>query len=283
MNFIALAAKPFMPTSTKLLIREAAVASSFLEMEVRLPAIWKAFYRYLYRRAERVICLSDAIVRDLQEEFGLPAEKLVRIYNPIDIKRVRELAALGPNPYAGPGPHLVAAGRLCRQKGFDVLLDAMPKVREKMPNAQVAILGEGALGPDLKTQAALLKVEGAVDFLGFRQNPWPYFRHANLLVLPSRYEGLPNVVLEALSVGTPVVATDCPGGSREIQSFDDRVTLVPPDDPGALESAILLACERTRMPLTVTDPALRGFDLETIVEEYSRLLDRRVDGVNHRA
>src|SRR5262249_54323180 len=135
---------------------------------------------------------------------------------------------------SGEGPHVVAAGRLSPEKGFDILLAAMPAVRRRLPHTQLAILGDGPLLDDLTLQAQKLDVMDAVTFKGFQQNPWPFFCHADLLVLSSRYEGLPNVLLEALALGTPVVAADCPGGIREVQRFCPEIVLVPPDDPPAL-------------------------------------------------
>ena len=99
------------------------------------------------------------MVSDLVENFGIPREKLVRIYNPVDTEKVREIAETGSNPFNGTGPHLVAAGRICRQKGFDLLIDAMPAVLQRFPDAQLLILGEGPLEAELKEQARNLGLQ----------------------------------------------------------------------------------------------------------------------------
>src|SRR5258707_4018592 len=186
LNLALILAKPLLPRGTKLLVREAAIVSTVLREERAHPQFWAWLYRHLYGRADAVICLSDSMVDDLVVNFGLPREQLVRIYNPVDIGRVRQLADVGENPYSSPGPHLVAAGRLTRQKGLDILLDALPAVLQRFPSAQLAILGEGPLQAELTEQAQRLGLNGRVHFLGFQQNPWLYFKHADVFVLPSR-------------------------------------------------------------------------------------------------
>jgi len=137
------------------------------------------------------------------------------------------------------------------------------------------ILGEGPLEGQLKQQAAALGVTDAVSFAGFQTNPWPYVKHADLFVLSSRYEGLPNALLEALALGVPVVATDCPGGVREIQESAGQISLVPPESPSALADAMVAALHRERDARSGREErqeSLGRFDTQKVVEEYARLL-----------
>jgi glycosyltransferase involved in cell wall biosynthesis len=193
----------------------------------------------------------------------------------VDVAMVRRQANASETPYRGPGPHVVAMGRLQRQKAYDVLLQAFPTVLKAFPGATLAILGEGPLERQLKEQAARLGADQAVSFLGFQENPWPYIKHANLFVLSSRFEGLPNVLLEASALGVPVVATDCPGGVREIQKSAGQIVLVPPEAPSALADAMISLLTRpqvSRANMTEADECLRRFDTQQIVAEYTRLL-----------
>jgi glycosyltransferase involved in cell wall biosynthesis len=112
--------------------------------------------------------------------------------------------------------------------------------------------------------------------VGFQPNPYPYFKHADLFVLPSRFEGLPLVVLEALAVGTRVVASDCPGGLREILGDCPRARLVPPSDPKALAETIVSAvnsASKRLEPDESQDAFLSRFDVKTLVRDYERLLE----------
>ena len=274
LNAMLMLAKPFLPRGAKLLLREATTPSAFILQESSHPRFWTWAYRHLYKRADRIICLSDAMLSELVERFGLPRAKLVRIYNPVDAESVRRLAIEARNPYSGEGPHLVTAGRLQRPKGLDVLLDAMPQVMEELPNAKLAVLGEGPLEPELKNQARMLGVAQAVTFLGFQQNPWPYMKHADLFVLPSRFEGLPNALLEALVLGKAVIASDCPGGVREIQASFPNVLLVPPENPAALAEGIIRMCrsphEAKSSKQATEDPD--SFDLQVAIKKYTDAL-----------
>ena len=268
-NLALLLCRPFLPKDTRVLVRQTVLTTAVLKDETRLH---KLLYRYLYKKADKVICLSDSMVNDLAAHFNVPREKLVRIYNPVDLMHVRELAMTEGNPYSGPGPHLVTAGRLSREKGFDLLLAAMPSVLEHFPQARLTLLGDGPCRAELDAQSRQLGLAEAVDFPGFQHNPWRYFRHADLFVLPSRYEGLPNALLEALAVGTPVVAADCPGGLREIQAYCKQVVLVPPEDPVALAAAIVEACSGPKAGRQSRDEDLSGFAVERVIGEYEELL-----------
>lgn len=267
LNIALISAKPFFPPDTRLLVREAVIPSALFREENKNIRLWGWLYRHVYKRADKIVCLSDSMVADLVENFEIPREKLVRIYNPVDTGKVRELAQTGDDPFNGNGPHLVAAGRICRQKGFDVLIHAMPAVLQRFPHAQLMILGEGPLEAELKEQAQNLGLQEKVIFLGFQANPWLYLKHADAFILPSRYEGLPNVLLEALALGTRVVVSDCPGGIREIRDSVGSMAVVPPEDPSALAEAIITVCSN---PAHVVE-SLGRFDLQQVVSEYSNI------------
>jgi glycosyltransferase involved in cell wall biosynthesis len=267
LNIALIAAKPFFPRDTKLVVREAVIPSALFREENKNIRLWGLLYRNFYKRADRIVCLSDSMVSDLVENFGIPREKLVRIYNPVDTEKVRESAQTGNDPFAGTGPHLVAAGRICRQKGFDLLIDAMPAVLRHFPDAQLTILGEGPLEAELREQARNLGLQEKVIFLGFQANPWLYLKHADAFILPSRYEGVPNVLLEALTLGTPVVVSDCPGGIREIRDSVGNMAVVPPENPSALAEAIIAVCGNPAPSIE----SLGRFDLQQVVSEYSNI------------
>jgi len=222
-----------------------------------------------------IICVGDYILNDLADNFGVPPGKMTRIYNPVDLDMTRRLAGAGGNPYGTEGPHLVAAGRLSKEKGFDVLLDAMPLVRAAVPQADLTLLGDGPLKPELLAQRERLGLAGAVHLAGFQPNPYPYFKHADLFVLPSRHEAFGLVVIEALAVGTPVVASDCPGALREILGDCPKARLAPPSDPKALAEAVVSAIDsasRESQPEQTLDSFLARFDVKTLMRDYEEIL-----------
>ncbi len=273
LNLTLLMARPLLPAKTRIVVRESTTPSVFLKEETRHPHVWEWSYRHFYRKADAVVCLSDSMVIELADRYAVPRARLVRIYNPVDAASLNQLALTRANPFHGTGLKLVTAGRLSREKGTDVLLDAMPTVLRNFPETQLIILGDGPLETELKEQARRLGLASAVRFAGFQQNPWPYLKHADFLIMPSRYEGLPNAALEALALGTPVIATDCPGAIREIQACDDRVVLAASEDPAALADAIISAARSCAVSSKENDCSRRlaEFDLQQVVGEYSRL------------
>jgi glycosyltransferase involved in cell wall biosynthesis len=274
MSLILALVRPLLPRGTKPLIREYSVRSIGLKSDTRRPHIWRRLYQCLYRQVDGVVCQSDSIVKDLCGQFRLSQQKLIGIYNPIDIDLVRELGKRGGNPYSGAGPYLAAAERLSNEKGFDLLLAAMPKIIKCFPNLQLTILGEGPLRIALTEQVQNLGLRESVNFCGFQRNPWPYLRHADLFVLSSRYECFGNVLLEALAFDTPAVAADCPGAVREIYGGNPAVRLVPARDSSALAEAIVERCRASGHIPTDSIPSpdwFAKFTLQRSISEYSSL------------
>jgi glycosyltransferase involved in cell wall biosynthesis len=270
MNISLLLAKRLglLPADTRVLVRESTTPSVFLKKGTGYPRTWTALYRWLYPQADAIICLSDAMKNDLAQKFSVPLHKLVKIYNPIDAVRIQDLARSGGTPFQSAGPNLVAAGRFYREKGFDLILEALPYVLASYPGAQLTLLGDGPCETSLRAQAEALGVQHVVSFPGMQHNPWRYFFHADLVVVPSRYDGLPNVPLEALALGVPVVATDCPGAIREIEG-SPAIRLVAPEDPGALANGILSALSDSGKR---TASSIAKFNLEHAVRQYTDVL-----------
>jgi glycosyltransferase involved in cell wall biosynthesis len=274
LNLAMIMAKPFLPPEAKLLVRETTTPSAYFGQVSRHPKTWEWLYRRLYKRADKIICGADFVLSDLAEHFNVPRSKLVRIYNPLDIEGLERQAGAGANPYAGPGPQILAVGRLSREKGYDVLLAAMSRVRERIPSAQLTLLGEGPLRKGLEAERDRLGLGYCVSFAGVRLNPYPYLKHADLFVLSSRFEGMPNALLEALALGTAIVAVDCPGGVREALPAGLISWLVPRLNPQLLGEAIIKACNsgpKKSMPVGDLGEALNQFKVERIARAYGDL------------
>jgi glycosyltransferase involved in cell wall biosynthesis len=129
-------------------------------------------------------------------------------------------------------------GRLADQKGFDVLLRGFARIAEKHPGVDLKILGEGERRAELERLRSQLNLDRRVDFPGRLEKPFQVLRGATVFVLSSRFEGFPNVLIEAMVCGLPVVATDCPAGPSEIIRHGEDGLLVPVEDPGALAAAM---------------------------------------------
>lgn len=196
--------------------------------------------RATYRAAAAVVGNSQGVVDDIAALTGLPAERLHLVRNPVVTPELPQLAAAPvEHPWIAPGepPLVLAIGGLRRQKGFDVLLEAFAQVRRRRA-CRLMILGRGHLEGELQRRARDLGVAGDVTLPGFDPNPYRLLARAALFVLSSRWEGSPNALTEALALGTPVVATDCPSGPREILRGGAVAPLVPVGDAVALAEAM---------------------------------------------
>ena len=185
--------------------------------------------RFFYSRAERIVAVSDYAAADLTRGFGVPAANIAAVHNGI----MAETAEKFSGEYdPGPAGYILACGGLNWWKNYSLLIKALAGKN----GAKLVILGEGPLKEQLRGEAAAARVDLVLP--GHQENPYPYFKKAAALVLTSRYEGFPNVLLEAMACGTPVISVDCPGGIREI--IEDGVSglIVPQDDPAALRAAI---------------------------------------------
>ena len=136
-------ARPMLPRDTKVLAREPSLLSVRIDSDTWHPRLWRWLYQSLYRWVDRVVCHTDTMVMDMTEQFKVPKQRSIRIYNPIDVELVRGMGMSGASPYGGPGPNLVAAGRLSKEKGFDLLLAAMPKSISLMVSSSVTITFSG--------------------------------------------------------------------------------------------------------------------------------------------
>ncbi len=215
--------------------------------------------RALARRASRIVFLCSGTAEALSRSYGARAAQIAVIPNGADASELRALAGREPPPrWPAAGLRLLAAGRLVRQKGFDLLLRAFAIARLKGLQASLLLLGEGPQRLLLERLRGDLGLDASVALPGHATNPFPAMRHADLFVLSSRFEGFPLVLLEALALGRAVVAADCPAGPAELLA-DGAGVLVEPRDPEALAVALLdLARDRARRAELARRAALRA-------------------------
>ena len=233
----------------------------------------------VYRQADLVVGVSHGVTDYVGRTFGVPAEKLRTVYNPVVSETLlRRSHEPPPHPWFAPGepPVLLASGRLREQKDFSTLLRAFAAVRP-VYRSRLIILGEGELRSRLEAEIAELGLGDAVALPGFVPNPYAYMRAAALFALSSRWEGLPTVLVEAMACGTPVVATDCPSGPAEILEDGRLGRLVAVGDPGALARAILDELADPT-PLERLEARAERFSFDTAIAAYTDLLAQRAWG-----
>lgn len=229
------------------------------------------------RNADAIVCQSDGMRRDLAAVLGRRA-RLTTIFNPIDVAAVRD--AVSSSALQLPGnPALVSTGRLTAQKGYDVLLDAIARVRASFPDIHVSVFGDGEERERLLLQRARLGLDRHVSFLGFRQDVLMSVARADLFILASRYEGFPNAALEALACGTPVVLTDCAGANADIVKAGFNGEIATAVAAAAVAVALERAIQRrnTYDRSSISLDTERRFGAQRIVRQYETLFSSVVE------
>ncbi|MGE0483660.1 MAG: glycosyltransferase family 4 protein [Gammaproteobacteria bacterium] len=233
-----------------------------------LPRSWRLLRHLAYRRATAIVTVSRGILDALPHALR---RRAYCIWNPIS------------EPPAGPLPALdgeliVAMGRLTAQKGFDLLLEAFAAVRATRPGLRLRIYGEGPARAALEAQRRSLGLDAAVDLPGATSEPAAALRAGKLFVLSSRYEGFGLVLAEAMALGLPVVATDCPSGPADIVRDGVDGLLVPPGDVAALAEAMARLLDDpvlARQLAARAGEVLERFSLERTLLAWDTLFGQR--------
>ncbi len=226
-----------------------------------------------YPQADVIVSVSRSVAEDFSEYTGIPVDLVHTIYNPVILegfKQRRQETFQHPWFASGQPPVVLAVGRLTFAKNFGFLIRAFHELQEIYPS-RLLILGEGEERPALEKLAIDLQVDHCVSLPGNLANPFPYMSKSAVFVLSSRYEGSPNVLVEAMACGCPVVSVNSPGGIAEILHGGDYGHLVEPGDPHKLAEAMLdiLQGNGKKAPADW----LQKFELDPVVNQYLSLLE----------
>lgn len=271
-NVVALMAARWVP-GLRVVVREANTLSHDLATEDARSRLLLGLMRFSYRRADAVIAVSEGVADGLRSGLGVPDERLRVIANPVITPRLLD-GGRAPVEHRffdrRDVPVVVAVGRLTPQKGFDVLLRAFARLRRRRP-CRLLILGEGESRGALEALAHALAIQEDLDMPGFVANPFPMMAAADLFVLSSAWEGLPNVLIQALALGTRAVSTDCPSGPREILDQGALGALVPVGDDEAMAQAMEAALDKA--PFSPPATWFERYALASVAGRYLRVLD----------
>lgn len=250
-------------------------------------AVAKALPRLIYRRANVALGVSSGVSDDLVAHFGVPAERSSTIFNPYDLAGIRREGARTA-AIELPASFIVAVGRLVAAKNFAMLIDAY--LDADIP-PDLLILGDGEERAALE---GLIRARGAqnrIRLLGYLSDPFPVLSRAFFYASASRNEGFPNAMVEAMALGVPVIATDCPSGPAEILDRAEQVPVIsvaaaryglltPVDDRQRLSEAMKRMCEPdTRAHYArMARQRAEDFDLQAIASLYWSLFGRVLAG-----
>ena len=276
-NLAALWAARLADKQTRIVISER----THLPSELANRRGWRSLLpviRRNYQRADVCTAISNGVAQGLAQCSGLPRQEVVTIYNGVVDAELHRCASAHPqvrrggedveHPWFQPNlpPVVLSAGRLVPQKDFATLLRAFARIRATR-QARLVILGEGPLRPDLGALARDLGIEDDLSLPGFVQNPFAYMARAAVFALSSAWEGLGNVIIQALAVGCPVVSTDCPSGPAEILQGGAFGELVPVADDGALAEAIVATLDEPPNPERLRERAW-CFSIDHAAQQY---------------
>jgi glycosyltransferase involved in cell wall biosynthesis len=237
-NVVTLAASRLVPRRNRLpvLVTEHNRPSANLQIE-RSPQALRALARMLYPHARAVVGVSQAVVLDTVDTFGIDPALAVCILNPVDVEAIRREAAqpLDHRWLNGADAQrtIVCVGAFRRAKGQDVLVRAL----EQMPDSRAVFVGSGPLLEEVKRLAIRLKVDHRTDFAGYRADARAFMARGSVVAVPSRWEGFGLVAVEAAAVGRPIVGSQVSGLAELVPRYVPG-ELVPPDDVDALAGAL---------------------------------------------
>ncbi len=270
MNFAVLALKPFFP-KTKFIVREAITPSYLFEKHTSWAFLIKALYKGLYPKSHLVLSPTNTVFEEFRNDLNMDLETFLLMKNPVDVDCIRG----GVNVFGGQNGdeklvRFIACGRLVEQKGFDRLISQLAQFN--IPYQwRFDIIGEGPERERLEILIEQMGLQNKVFLQGLILSPYDYFAGADCFLMPSRYEGLPNVVLEALACGAPVIATSESGGINEIahDCIDGAVKVVSDMTDFITEMKKITPASKQEVA-----PSLLGecYLKEVIVKSFSDLL-----------
>ena len=260
MNLMVCLSRFFVSSNIKFIVRESTILSTTIS-QFSKPALIKFLITFLYKRADAIVAQSVAMKEDMVQHFNLPANKIIQIYNPVSPKAVPQSPRLFPN-------HFISVGNIRLEKGYDRIIAALALLKFDF---KYVIVGDG---PDMSKIVALVKdygLEDKVHFVGRQKNPNEFLAKAGLFLQGSYYEGFPNAVLEAGACGLPVVAFDCPGGTKEIIENGKNGFLVTGNSIDAYASQIEAAIKHTFDSELIRQYTLAKFDEQKILKQYEAI------------
>ncbi len=269
-NIVTSVANLLSGQKARMVLREAVSLNMLRESVSNFKFwLWINLAKITYRRAFCVVCVSDALASELVAAQITQRKNLTTIYNPTFLEPnlgAEQQVDAALQEWGVTNPFVVAVGRLTDQKAFDVLIDAVADIRDRHRLA-VLILGEGGLRSELLAQAKEKNVE--LFLPGYVANPELYISACDCFVLTSKYEGMPNALIQALACRARIISTDCPTGPNELLDNGRWGTLIPVGDVEALSSALVRMLAKPK-PVDPQFGELSRFDQEQSVSRYKQ-------------
>ncbi|MDR6404273.1 MULTISPECIES: glycosyltransferase [Chryseobacterium] len=250
---------------TKFIARETNVVSEHVtRKEIRF------FYNF-YNNYDKIIAQSDDMLKDLTKNFRIQSSKIIKINNPVDFDFIDEKLTVSPKPecFKYNYKNVVAIGNLSARKGFDNLLKVFSRLKNE--NILLHILGDGKDREMLHQMKDFLGLKN-VYFHGRQENPYQFLKYADLFILSSRYEGFPNVLLEAGACGAYSLANNCPGGINEIIQYNINGEISNIENHEEFSQKIMRILHQTYDKDAIKSSIRSRFSKDIILDKYEKLL-----------
>ncbi len=239
----------------------------------------KIFYRF--NSVNKIISISKEVENILEKEYHIRKDKLKTIYNGIDLAYIKKMTKENILDfknifYDNSIIKFITVGRLDIVKGHKYLIEAFSKVKKKIHNSKLFIIGTGPLRDKLDLVVKGKKLENDIIFLGFKDNPFKYIAKSDIFVLSSIMEGLPMVLLEALACGIPIISTDCETGPREVLGNGRYGMLVRVMDSNDLADKMLLLAWDSKLKEKYSKLSLERankFEINKFVNQWIDLIN----------
>jgi len=264
LNILIAILKSFLPREIKFVARESVIPSLGNKYSWN-PWLFNFLTRKFYNKFDKIICQSQYMQMDLVRNYKIPVTKTIVINNPVTVLPAKQISYFPVDSY-----NFLSVGRLAPEKGYDRILKALVPIKDKY---LYHIVGNG---PELNSLTALVQqygLEGKVMFHGNVQNPFDKFDHCDIFLMGSRYEGFPNVLLEAGMYKIPTVAFDAPGGIAEIIVNNFNGFLVTDNDVEGYTLAVKKALSYNFEREKFTEYISARFDGRTIVSQYEETFE----------
>jgi N-acetylgalactosamine-N,N'-diacetylbacillosaminyl-diphospho-undecaprenol 4-alpha-N-acetylgalactosaminyltransferase len=256
------------------IISERTTPSMMYRADNLLSKVSKILIKKLYPKADFIISNSEGNRLDLIDNFEIEASKIETIYNPFDLDKIENLSLDNVNKFEFTKFTFVTVGRLDYGKNHKLLIDAFSKL--SVDNVELIILGEGVLREQLEEHVTALDLGNAVSLLGFDNNPYKYFSKSDAFVFTSLYEGFPNVLVEALACGLPVLSTDCKSGPREILAPHSDFSFQLKEGTEETEYGILIPVNKKDELVEAMNYMIDNFQEKNVKERAKRFDKKRV-------
>ena len=255
----------------KIVIRDTIIPTLFHAKDSRIR---KWLSKKAYHKYDRIITQSIDMRDDLTANWGCDVSKITLINNPVDVNAVKSSVGKCPEELENKKMFtFVAAGRLADQKGYDIIINRMSELLPTL-NFQLLILGSGELEQDLKIMTEEKGVEDYIHFIGFRPNVSSYLYYSDALLLSSRYEGFPNIVLEANALGKPVFTNKCKGGINEIIIDQKNGVACDFRNPESFKDGLRKFLSTEFSSSAITEITQNRYGIDTIIEKYQNFFEQ---------